>query len=171
MNEEEIDYEEHWSYTIMGNWRALKYDYDFFMLCNESLTMEESNKTEQLDYSIPNELWIVLIERCYEKLIEFVENEKSRLAYLVLGAFLMEKGGKMTKQLKEKILYFSDWKFEKDQFKNSEEQSLRKKYLNEFRQKVINYKDGIKSKISQESLEDIYKKNSPLELTSISYKI
>lgn len=170
MNVKKIGKNEHWSYTIMGNWIALDYYDDFFYFCSSAKTNEETQRIRNQELRI-KEFWKVLIDRCYDKLIDFVENKGSRLVYLVLGFFLMEYGGRMTKEVKEKILEYSQWKYEIHQFKSESEKELRKKYLSEYRDKVHNYKDGIYTVVSKETLEDVYQKHGPFDLTPIDYSI
>jgi len=169
MCEEEIDLDEHWSYTIMGNWRANRYLQDLLFICWESKTVEEES------HLLPDSEFIdsmrVLIDRSYGELIDFVQRHQSRLGYLVLGWFLMFFGGKMTKEVKEQILKYSKWDYEELQFKTEEEKKLRKKYLSEFREKIINYKGGIPTSITEETLSDIYYNNGPWDLTPIKYDI
>ena len=141
MCEEQIDLNEHWSYTIMGSWIANRYHQVLFYICWESKTGEEEI------HFLPDSEFIdsmkVIIDRSYIELIDFVQKQQSRLAYLVLGWFLMFFGGKMTKEVKEQILKYSKWDYEELQFKTEEEKRLRKKFLSEFREKIINYKGGI----------------------------
>ncbi len=44
MDEEEIDLDEHWSYTISGNWRALRYCEDLLRFCSREKTDVERKK-------------------------------------------------------------------------------------------------------------------------------
>ena len=125
----------------MGNWRANHYFEDLFSICWESKTDEEKKQVRRGNKLIGS--MRVLIVRCFDELISFVREQHSRLAYLVLGWFLMFFGGKMTKEVKEQILKYSKWDYEKLQFKTEEEKKLRKKYPSEFREKIINYKELI----------------------------
>ncbi len=141
-DEEEIDLDEHWSYTITGNWRAINYCEDITRFCLREKTDEERKKVDANEINFI-ELLTSLIDRCYDKLIHFVRNQNSRLAYMVLGVFLMSSGGKITKEVREEILKYSERKYEEHQFKTVEEKELRKKYLIEFRNKIKGYVDGV----------------------------
>lgn len=167
--EEEIDLDEHWSYTIMGNWRAKHYREDLLFICFDSKTPEERKQVRRGSEFI--DFMRILIDRCYDKLIAFVREQHSRLAYLVLGWILMRFGGKMTNEVKEQILKYSDWKYEECQFKTEEEKELRKKYLSEFREKMVIYTEGIPLSVTEETLSDIYYNDGPWGLTPIKYEI
>lgn len=69
MCEEEIDLDEHWSYTIMGNWRANHYFEDLFFICLKYETDKEKSQV------LPDSEFIdsikVLIVRSYDELISF----------------------------------------------------------------------------------------------------
>jgi hypothetical protein len=169
MYEEEIDFDEHWSYTIMGNWRADHYFEDLFFICLESETDEEKKQVRPENEFLDS--MKILIGRCHDKLITFARRQHSRLAYLVLGWFLMFFGGEFTEEIKEQILKYSEWKYEKLQFKTEEEKELRKKYLSEFREKIVNYIEGTPTLISEETLSDIYYNNGPWDLTPIKYDL
>ncbi len=171
MCEEEVDLDEHWSYTIMGNWRALQYCEELTRICIRSRTPEEKKFVKEMNHFIPIDLWESLIDRSYDKLLNFVRFQHSRLAYLVLGVFIMKFGGKMTREVKEKILEYSDWRFEENQFKTKEEKKLRKKYLFEFRDKIANYRSGEPILISDVSLSDVYANHGPFNLSFIKYDI
>lgn len=172
MCEEEIDLNEHWSYTIMGNWRAKHFYQDFFFICWELKTVEEKGQLpEDMSDSEFIESMRVLIDRGYSKLVDFVQKQKSRLAYLVLGWFLMFFGGKMSREVKKQIIEYSEWDCEKFQFNTEEEKKLRKKYLSEFREKIINYREGIPTHVTEETLSDIYNNDGPWNLTPINYSI
>ena len=134
MYEEEIDVDEHWSYTIMGNWRSKHYRVDLLCICWESETDEEKKQVKRGNEFIDSVK--ILIDRCYNNLIAFVREQHSRLAYLVLGWFLMFFGGKMTEEVKKQIIKYSEWEYEELQFKTEEKKELRKKYLSEFREKI-----------------------------------
>jgi len=170
MCEEEIDLDEHWSYTISGNWRALRFCEDLLRFCSRVKTDDERKKVRDNEIELTDFLK-VLIERCYEKLIRFIQGQNSRLGYLVLGVFLMKFGGKMTNEVKEQIIKYSDWEYEEHQFKNIEEKKLRKKYLSEFREKITNFVDGVRTLVSEKTLSDVYADHGPFDLTPINYDI
>jgi len=98
---------------------------------------------EDYPNGLPNEIYQDQVEKHYEELIKFADNQKSRLAYMILGVIIMANGGKMTEALKEKILKYSDWKYEENQLINEQDIIERKNHLMEFRDKIKNY-DGTK---------------------------
>ena len=70
--------------------------------------------------------------------------KKNPYFYNFLGScFLMLHKSKMTEDLKQTILKYSDWKYEKDQLKNEKDRKERKKFLEDFREKIKKY-DGTK---------------------------
>ena len=129
-----------WSYSIMGNNKASSFYNDFIEIKYNFITNEESKKYPK---EIPMSLHATLIERCYEQLVLHAYNKKSRLAFMVLGCFLMAHKGKITEDLKRVILKYSDWGCKKDQLKNRQDRKERKKFLLDFREKIKNY-DGTK---------------------------
>ena len=62
---------------------------------------------------------------------------------MVLGCFLMLNKGKITEELRQTILKYSDWEYERDQLKNKKDRKERKRFLNDFCEKIKNY-DGTK---------------------------
>ena len=62
---------------------------------------------------------------------------------MVLGCFLLLYKSKITEELSQTILKYSDWKYEKDQLKNEKDRKERKKFLEDFREKIKKY-DGTK---------------------------
>lgn len=169
MYEDEVDIDEQWSYSITGSWRAKYYRVDLFCICWEAKTADEGKRVLRGSEFINSVR--THIERCYDKLTAFVRDQHSRLAYLVLGWFLMFFGGRMTEEVKREILKYSEWSYEKNQFKTEEERELRKRFLFEFREKIIKYKEGTRTLVSEESLSDIYYYDGPWNLTPINYEI
>ena len=140
-----------WAYTIMGNKEA-ETTWDHYMsLLQSQITVEEYEKLypEHFlgDFRFPDIFAKELIDRCYNKLVGLASKRKSRLAYQVLGVFLMKFGGRMTQDVRRLILKNSKWEHEKDQLINEQDKIEREKYLCDFREKVKNYKEGIKAKI------------------------
>ena len=131
---------ETWSYSIKGNNEASKLNSDFIDIMIDHLTPEEDKKFPR---NIPESLDTILIERAYDQLVAHAYVKKSRLAFMVLGCFLMLHKNKMTEDLKKTILKYSDWKYEKDQLKDEKDRKERKKFLDDFREKIKNY-DGTK---------------------------
>lgn len=127
-----------WSYSILGNDEAMSYLYEYIRVIMNYLTTEEENKYPK---KVPNDLKKILIERCYNNLVDHAYRKGSRLAYLVLGLFLMSRSARITDDLKQKILKYSDWKYEKNQLKNKKDRNERKSFLAEFREKISHY-DG-----------------------------
>ena len=63
---------------------------------------------------------------------------------MVLGQFLMLYGCKMTEELKQGILRYSDWEYEKHMVKNPKDKEERKKFLDDFNNKVRMYDGSMK---------------------------
>lgn len=169
MDEQEIDIQEHWSYTIMGNWLALDYFAELFRICSRAMTTEERNRLNNGRIKI-RELMKDIIDRCYDELFNFVRDQKSRLSYLVMGVFIMQFGGKITEFVRKEILHYSQWRFERHQLMNPREKDLREKYLLNFREKLSTYTSGEPTFITEEFIDDVCKKGR-IYLTPISYQI
>ncbi len=131
---------ETWSYSIKGNDEASKLNSDFIDIMIDQLTPEESKK---YPISVPKSMDTILIERAYGQLIAHAYAKKSRLAFMVLGCFLMRYRIRITEKLRETILKYSDWEYEKNQLKNERDRDERKNFLDDFREKIKNY-DGTK---------------------------
>ena len=129
-----------WSYSIEGNDEASALSFDFTYIKNSYLTPEENKKHPR---HIPDSMHEILIEKSYDQLVAHAYEKKSRLAFMVLGCDLMLFASRMTEELKRTILKYSDWEYEKHQFKNSKDRKERKKFLDDFRNKIKNY-DGTK---------------------------
>ena len=78
----------------------------------------------------------------------------------------MKFGGKMTKEVKEQILKYSDWEYKEHQFKTVAERKQREKYLIEFRKKIKWYVDGVHTLVSEKSLSDVYANHGPFDFNS-----
>ena len=131
---------ETWSYSIKGNNEASKLNSDFLDIKIDHLTPGENKKYPK---NIPENMHRILIERAYDQLIAHAYKTRSRLAFMVLGCFLMRYRIKITEELKQIILKYSDWEYEKDQLKDERDRNERKKFLDDFRDKIKNY-DGTK---------------------------
>ena len=116
---------ETWSYSIEGNDEASNLEWDFIQIKNSFLTSEENKKYPR---RIPDSLDKILIERAYDQLIAYAYEKKSRLAFMVLGCFLMLSKVKITEELRQTILKYSDWEYEKDQLKNKKDREERKRF-------------------------------------------
>jgi len=165
---------ETWSYSILGNDLAMDYFYDYTRLLVDFLTLEER---KQYPGKTPDHLKSVLIERCYDLLIDKAHKKMSRLAFLVLGDFIMSHGAKMTRHLRQIILKYSDWRYEKNQLKKREDRIERKKFLTEFREKIKNY-DGTETlNLSLYTITRVINEkktrgdNSPIWRQNIDYSI
>ncbi|MBA7674397.1 hypothetical protein ES703_82611 [subsurface metagenome] len=169
-----------WSYTIMGSSEASTYWFRFSQLIDSFLTEGEK---KELRY-VPKDKWKFLIEERYEDIVKLAIRQKSRLAYQVLGVFLMKFGVKMTNALKELILIHSRWENEKDQLFDERDRAERFYYLCEFREKIESYVEGVETTISWETQNQVVEKlrnqglidtNYPLFIapnrTSINYHI
>lgn len=135
---------ETWSYSIMGNNEASSLACDFIEIKNSYIDPEEDQKHPK---EIPKSLQRVLIERSYEGLVSHAYKKKSRLAFMVLGCFLMQRKSRITEELRHEILKYSDWEYEKDQLKNEKDRKERKKFLSDFREKIKNYDGSKKVKV------------------------
>ncbi len=129
-----------WSYSIKGNDKASSLNSDFIDIMIDHLTPEEDKK---YPISVPKSMDTILIERAYDQLIAHAYKKESRLAFMVLGCFLMRYKSKMTEELRQTILKYSDWEYEKDQLKSEKDGKEREKFLDDFREKIKDY-DGTK---------------------------
>ena len=129
-----------WSYSIEGNDEASALSSDFTDIKIDHCTPEEDKKYPR---SVPESMHEVLIERAYDQLIAHAYKKKSRLAFMVLGCYLMLYKSKITEGLRQTILKYSDWEYDKDQLKDERDREERKKFLDDFRDKIKNY-DGTK---------------------------
>jgi len=166
---------ETWSYTILGNSTGSKFHGAFFDLIIASLTVKEN---ENLYETLSNEKKLKFyIEKCLDTFVSYAFKTKSRLGFQALGVFLMEHGGKMTSNLKKLILKYSKWGDERKQLKFKKDRVERRKYLFDFREKVMNYESGKKIKVNNHTVTDIVNKreaendNSPIWRRSIDYSI
>ncbi|MFW9895721.1 MAG: hypothetical protein ACFFD7_07945 [Candidatus Thorarchaeota archaeon] len=160
-----------WSYTIMGNKKAEILWWKLLGIIFRSLTDAER---EQYPNELPDFLIKELIMRRYKRLVCFTNSQISRLAYQVLGVFLMKYGAKMTEQVRNRILKFSSWDDEEDQLINKKDREERRMYLLDFREKVEKYKEGVKIEVPIELLNDIMERNKEnlfFERDSINYEI
>ena len=131
---------ETWSYSILGNDEASDLSSVFIDIVLDHLTPEEE---EEYPRKIPDHLFEILIGRAYDQLVAYAREKKSRLAFMVLGCFLMRNKIKIAKDLRHTILKYSDWDYEKDQLKNEKDREERKNFLDDFRKKIKDY-DGSK---------------------------
>lgn len=92
-----------WFYTIMGCSEASTYWFCYSDYIWSNLTDNEIKTFK----SIPEERIGSLIEAHYDTLVKLAIEKKSRLAYQVLGVFLMDFGAKMTNAVRELILIHS----------------------------------------------------------------
>ena len=125
-----------WSYSIEGNDEASTLSSDFTDIKIDHCTPEEDKKYPR---SVPENMHEVLIERAYDQLIAHAYKKKSRLAFMVLGCFLMLYKSKIIEELRKTILKYSVWDCEKDQLKDERDRDERKRFLDDFREKIRNY--------------------------------
>ena len=130
-----------WSYRILGSDDGVDLYYDIVDFIVLRVPKEEIGKCER--YKIPENTYIETLNLCYEDLKAFIISKKTRLGYMILGMYLMSEGFPIDKEFKAKILHYSEWNNEKDQFKKEKYRKERKKYLDEFRKKLEGY-DGSK---------------------------
>lgn len=134
-----------WSYTIMGNTEAWVYWSRFYELVLSSLS-----DIEKIGH-VSDDRVKQLVEDLYEDLVKIVIKHKSRLAYQVLGVFLMEFGVKMTNAVRELILMHSQWEDEECQLFDEEDKARRFYHLSNFCEKVISYRNNVKTTVFYES--------------------
>lgn len=75
--------------------------------------------------------------RYYLRDIEYIS-----VGYQMLGQLILETGATLPESLKEKILETTSWEYDKRWGWDSNRVEIRKFYLNEFRQHIINYIKG-----------------------------
>jgi len=156
-----------WSYTIMGCSEASTYWFCYSDYIWSNLTDNEIKTFK----SIPEERIRSLIEAHYDILVKLAIEKKSRLAYQVLGVFLMDFGAKMTNAVRELILIHSHWEDEKDQLFNEKDRAERFFYLSEFCEKVKTYKEGVKTTISWETQNQVVEKLRKQGLIDTKYPL
>jgi len=139
-----------WSYTIMGSTEADIYYFRIFSFIQSKLSKEDRKHSR-----IPDSIINVYVETNYDDLVKLIFDQKSRLAYQVFGVFLMKHGAKMTDKVKEFILNNSRWEDEKDQLLEPKNNTKRLHYLNDFREKIENYVEGVKTTVPFESPDDV----------------
>ncbi|MFX1409584.1 MAG: hypothetical protein ACFFA6_04480 [Promethearchaeota archaeon] len=127
-----------WSYCILGNDDAMLYLNKYVDITTKDVPHNIFKKYSQ---GLPDELYHELIKNSYDQLFDYAYNQKSRLAFLVLGVFLMLHKAKLTEELRQIILNYSDWKYEEKQLKKKEYRAERKYFLADFRKKIKEY-DG-----------------------------
>ncbi|MBD3214094.1 MAG: hypothetical protein GF311_15905 [Candidatus Lokiarchaeota archaeon] len=125
-----------WAYTMTGNDRARRIRWDYMDIVHDHM---KSADFEKYPEGIPRKFRKKIIERYYDEFLEYLSQQDSRLAYIVLGVFLMQFGAIITDDLKQKILKYSDWKWDKDQLEKRKDRMERKKYTKEFRTKLKDY--------------------------------
>jgi len=164
-----------WSYSLMGNDEAIEVYCDLVSLVVSKATEEELLGYK--DHIIPKPRYQELINLCYFDLVNYVELKESRMAYIVLGIFLMSYGIPIDVKLKEDILEYSRWEYEKDQIILQEDKVVRKRHLDEFREFLIHCDGNSEIRIPIETvtkiINDMFKsgKISRLKLPNIDYKI
>jgi len=92
-----------------------------------------------------------LINRCYNELVDFAREQYSRYAFQALAIFLMEHGAKMSEDVKKLVLDNSWWKDERYKLVVRHARIQRKKFLFDFRAKVLKYKEGTCIKVPRVS--------------------
>ena len=141
-----------WSYSIKGNDEASNFNWDYIRIKNSFLTPRERKKYSK---KIPEDMQRVLIERAYNALVNYAHEKKSRLAFMVLGCFIMLYKGKLTDKLKQIILKYSVWEYEKDQLKKRKDRKERKRFLEEFRERIRKYDETKVIKVTFYSITQI----------------
>lgn len=151
---------ETWSYTILGNSKGTQIYGTFFDIIINLLKPEELENLNGILSS--TQALKKYIEKYIETLISYVFKTESRMGFQALGVFLMKYGANMTDKIKKLILKYSKWKDECKQLTDKKDREERKKYLLEFRGKVLKYNSNKIVYISDESVEDVIqrKKNN-----------
>lgn len=177
----DLDFDvETWSYTIKGNKAADDYFFEINQIIRNVATPEE--KQEQFLYSRSSrnyslsedvrkennekrlEMEVELINRAYNALIDFAERKNSRLAFFMIAIRFMVYRMEIPPDLKEKVLDYADFeKYEASQFSSTKFIDARKKYLDDFKQRVQNHQKGMKTLVPFESLDEVYEKTPPDE--------
>jgi len=129
-----------WSYSILGSDDAMELNYNYISIMNKCLSPEE-RKEKMKDSVGKNRMDKILINRCYNQLVEFAQHQKSRLAFIVLGEFIMAHAGEIDVDLRRLIIKYSNWSYERHQFINKRDRKERKNFLMDFRRKIKKY-DG-----------------------------
>lgn len=130
-----------WEYTIMGNDWAWEIWEEYFMFCSGFLTDEEHARHE---HRYPDSLPMkVLINRCFAGLVNLARSIKIRLAFQVLGDFLLEFKAPISNELKEEILQNSRWRDDRKLLIDKKDRLERRTYLYDFVEKILLYiEDG-----------------------------
>ena len=164
-----------WSYRLLGCDDAVDLLYDITLLVVSQAPDGELESYSR--YIIPEERERELIIASYENLKGFIESKKSRLAYMILGMYLMSKGAEIDEDLKEKILEYSDWKYEKDQITDEKHRKQRKINLDKFRENVKRYDGTEKIPLQFDTITSVINRKfdesdgSPIKLKNIDYII
>ncbi|MHA1104268.1 MAG: hypothetical protein ACTSPN_00845 [Promethearchaeota archaeon] len=164
-----------WSYRILecDDSYDLYYDITEFVLSRVSDEEFKSYPRRK----ILEERYKELIDFVYEDLKQFIESMKSRLAYMILGMYLMMKGAQIDDELKQQILKYSDWKYEKDQINNERHRIQRKNNLDEFRENLKKYDGKEKIPLQFDTITSVLNRKfeesdgSPVKLKNIDYSI
>ncbi|MFW9972271.1 MAG: hypothetical protein ACFFDF_18950, partial [Candidatus Odinarchaeota archaeon] len=142
-----------WSYMILGNDFGTQIYGTFHDIIISSFTSEELNNLSKT-FSNNNRIKMC-IKEFYNVLISYAFTTETRIGFQALGVFLMEYGGKMTDNLKKVILKYSKWKDERSQLTNRKDKVERKKYLFEFREKILKYNSSDKVLIPDISVRKV----------------
>lgn len=119
-----------WSYTIGGNNQAWKWTSEIVNIVNYYKYLDEHGKVSQFSD---------LTNKALRELLEWAFNKRSRFAYILLSYNIMRWGVPMPLKLKKLALHYSKWKFERKQFEDKKDRSERRKYLLDFRVKLLTY--------------------------------
>lgn len=143
-----------WSYEIMGNKDAdwLFYAYSRFITAHFTDSqweayMKEKKANPKNDIEIMHKHRRKVLSQCYNDLLQFVESKQSRLAYQVLGVFLMNMGASISEDLKQTILENARWEDDEPYLKKEQDQEERKKALAMFRKALKDYEGKLPPEI------------------------
>jgi len=137
-----------------NNWKVLRRrkinyylgEYTGIILSERTINeIEDSLKLDvfRSDFNLPDQFKNKLIDRSFCKLVGFAQSEGNPIAYQVLGVFIMESGGRMTDELKEKIPESID----KELLEIGTSDLKIFKNLERFKEILIDYKEGSKVRV------------------------
>lgn len=122
--------------NIMAGDEQWDIEYKFIKICG--LNIKEYMENEKI-------LNKNIFEKNFKNLIEFVESEKSHIAYQVLGVFILKTGSKLTNYLRKRIIESTRWIYDKENEWPHKWLKLRKFYLYDLRKKIMNHKECVRT--------------------------
>ncbi|MFW9970604.1 MAG: hypothetical protein ACFFDF_10410 [Candidatus Odinarchaeota archaeon] len=83
-----------------------------------------------------------VVEKYYNKLVEFARQQDSRIAFQILGYLLMDYGVNIKDETKKLILENSRWRDERHNLRKREDRTKRRNYLLKFRAEILDCNQG-----------------------------